>query len=178
MTLELHSARLVIRSIIPEDWCSIFEYMSDENVTRWLPEGKFTEITAREFAERNSGNAARALAVIERQANRFLGHMVFHPVDATRTHEIGWVIHQSEHGNGYASEAASALLKHAFSTLDCHRVIATCQPENIASWRVMEKIGMRREGLLLQCIHRGGETWWDEYVYAILKSEFLAQQSS
>jgi len=52
-----------------------------------------------------------------------------------------------------------------------HRIIATCQPENTSSYRVMEKIGMRREGYFKKCIPTEKE-WWDEYYYAILKEEW------
>lgn len=52
-----------------------------------------------------------------------------------------------------------------------HRIIATCQPENTPSYRVMEKLGMRREGYFQQCIPRG-DIWWDEYYYAMLKTEW------
>lgn len=171
--MEITTERLAIRPIEYEDWPAILEYMSDEEVTRWLPEGRLTSVEAQKFAAENSANDAHALAIIETASRRFIGHMVYHPVQAFRTHEIGWVLRADAQGRGYASEAASALLRHAFVTLDCHRVIATCQPENIASWKVMEKLRMRREGLLLQCIFRGGETWWDEYVYAILKKEYV-----
>jgi RimJ/RimL family protein N-acetyltransferase len=50
-------------------------------------------------------------------------------------------------------------------------VIATCQPENAPSWRVMEKLGMQREGHLRKCISRDETTWRDEYFYALLEDE-------
>ena len=173
MTIKLQTQRLLIRSITRDDWASVFSYMSDSEVVRWLPEEKFDQAAAKKFVLENSGQNFSALAVEELVSGEFVGHMVYHDVAATRTREIGWVIGRKQQGRGYASEAASALLEHAFVEQDCHRVIATCQPENIASWRVMEKIGMRREGLLIQCIYRGGGVWWDEYVYAILQSEFV-----
>ncbi|PES74780.1 GNAT family N-acetyltransferase, partial [Bacillus anthracis] len=71
---------------------------------------------------------------------------------------------------GYASEAAQATLKYGFKEMKLHRIIATCQSENTPSYRVMEKIGMRREGYFKKCIPHGNE-WWDEYYYAILEEE-------
>ena len=65
-----------------------------------------------------------------------------------------------------------ALLKHGFESLHLHRIIATCQPENAPSYRVMEKLGMRREGHFRQCFYRGEDHWWDEYFYAILEDEW------
>ena len=55
-------------------------------------------------------------------------------------------------------------------------MVATCQPENTPSWRVMEKLGMQREGHLRKCIYRR-EKWWDEYFYAILEEEWFAAHS-
>jgi len=67
---------------------------------------------------------------------------------------MGWVFHRAYHGHGYATEAAGALLQYSFAALHLHRIIATCQPENVASWRVMEKLGMRREAHFRKCIKR------------------------
>ncbi len=83
------------------------------------------------------------------------------------------MLHRDHHGQGYATEAARALLGYGFEELDLHRIIATCQPENPASYRVMEKLGMRREGHFRQCIDRGQGVWWDEYFYALLKDEWV-----
>ena len=98
--------------------------------------------------------------------------MLFRSWVAPATYEIGWVIHPDHQRCGYASEAARAGLAYAFESRHAHRVIATCQPENTASYRVMEKIGMRREAHFRQCIHRGDDVWWDEYFYAILRDEW------
>jgi RimJ/RimL family protein N-acetyltransferase len=104
--------------------------------------------------------------------------MPFHPWFAPQTYEIGWALHRTYHGKGYASEAASALLRYGFEELRLHRIIATCQPENIASWRVMEKIGLRREGFFQKCIYRDDGTWWDEYFYALLEEEWFQRPGS
>ncbi|GFN33545.1 hypothetical protein PCURB6_38050 [Paenibacillus curdlanolyticus] len=56
-----------------------------------------------------------------------------------------------------------------------HRLIATCQPDNPPSYRVMEKIGMQREGYFKQCIPHGDNEWWDEYYYAILENKWREQ---
>ena len=82
-------------------------------------------------------------------------------------------MHPISQGKGYATEAANALLWYGFETLQAHRIIATCQPENPASYRVMEKIGMNREGHFRKCNYRGQNIWWDEYFYAILDEEWI-----
>jgi [ribosomal protein S5]-alanine N-acetyltransferase len=168
------TARLLLRPIAFEDWPRIHRYMSDPEVTAWLPEGLLDEAASQAFAERHAGDDAAALAVLSKDGAEFLGHMVFHPWFVPRTQEIGWVFGRAYQGRGYATEAAQALLAWAFEALGCHRVIATCQPQNRASWRVMEKLGMRREAHFRACILRPSGDWWDEYFYAMLADEFFS----
>jgi len=169
------TARLLLRPIEAADWPEIHRYMSDPEVTAWLPEGLLDEAAAQAFAARHASDEAEALAVLSRDGGEFVGHMVFHPWFGARTHEVGWVIARPHQGRGYATEAAQALLAHAFETLRCHRVIATCQPQNPASWRVMEKLGMRREAHFRAGLLRPSGEWWDEYFYAILADEYFAR---
>jgi RimJ/RimL family protein N-acetyltransferase len=139
---------------------------------KYIPEGVFTEDDTKDFIKKNMGDAAEKFAVVLRDENRVIGHIVFHKYFGEHTYEIGWVFNPKYYNQGYASEAAQGILKFSFEEMHLHRVIATCQPENIASSRVMEKIGMRREGYFKKCIPAGNE-WWDEYYYAILKEEWV-----
>ena len=165
--------RLVLRAIVADDWPAIHCYMSDPVVTKWLPEGVMNEGQSRAFAIKNGGDQPEAVGVLLGESNEFIGHMVFHPWFAPSTHEIGWVFARQYQRLGYATEAAVSLMAYAFDSLQCHRVIATCQPRNVGSWRVMEKLGMRREGYFRKCIARGGGEWWDEYFYAILEEDYF-----
>jgi RimJ/RimL family protein N-acetyltransferase len=174
---RLQTPRLLLRPIALADWPAIHRYLSDPIVTRWLPEGCLDEAQTQVFARKNAGRSARAVAVIERESEQLVGHMVFHPWLGRATHEIGWVISSDHQGRGYATEAARALADFAFSTLRCHRLVATCQPENVASWRVMEKLGMRREAHFRQGLYRETGEWWDEYFYALLAEEHFAASS-
>jgi ribosomal-protein-alanine N-acetyltransferase len=61
------------------------------------------------------------------------------------------MIRSDVQGNGYVTKGARALIGHAFETIDAHRVIATCQPDNPGSRRVMDKLGMRREAHFRKC---------------------------
>ena len=171
---RLETPRLVLRRISLADWPAIHGYMSDPIVTRWLPEGPLDEAQTQAFARKNAGRSARAVAVTLRESGQLVGHMVFHPWFGHATHEIGWVISPTCQGRGYATEAAHALVDFAFRALGCHRVVATCQPENVASWRVMEKLGMRREAHFRQGLYQETGEWWDEYFYALLADEYFA----
>jgi len=173
LAIPIETHRLIIRQFEPDDWAGMYEYASDPQVMAYIPEGQFTQAQARAFVAKNVGEHAKEFAVMLKDEGKLIGHMVFHPWFAPRTHEIGWVFHRAHQGKGHATEAALALLDYGFRVLKLHRVIATCQPENPASYRVMIKIGMRREGHFQECIYRGDDQWWDEYFYAVLEKDWF-----
>ncbi|WHT87036.1 GNAT family N-acetyltransferase [Bacillus cereus] len=166
----IKAERLLIRKFEFKDWEAVHEYTSDSDVMKYIPEGVFTEEDTRNFVNKNMGENAKNFPVILIGENILVGHIVFHKYFGEHTYEIGWVFNPKYFNKGYASEAAHATLKYGFKEMKLHRIIATCQPENTPSYRVMEKIGMRREGYFKKCIPHGNE-WWDEYYYAILEEE-------
>ena len=168
----LHTARLTVRQFAAADLAALLGYTSDADVMRYIPEGVFGDEEAQTFIAFHSSEQATSAAVTLAGQDEVIGHVSFHPWYAPRTFELGWVFDPRYQGQGYATEAAAALRDFGFAELDLHRIIATCQPENPASYRVMEKLGMRREGHFRQCIDRGNGVWWDEYFYAILASEW------
>jgi RimJ/RimL family protein N-acetyltransferase len=122
--------------------------------------------------------AAGAIAAILPAEDRLIGHLTFHSWFAPRIYEIGWVFHPMHHGRGYATEAAKALFAYGFETLGLHRIIATCQPENVASWRVMENLGMLREAHFRKVFAVDDSTWLDEHLYAMLEEEWFAKAAA
>lgn len=85
--------------------------------------------------------------------------------------EIGWVLDPAVHGRGLGTEFAAALLDLAIVGLGVRRVEASCFADNLASRRVMEKIGLRHEGTFREeSLHRSGR-WLDGMSYALLASE-------
>jgi RimJ/RimL family protein N-acetyltransferase len=86
--------------------------------------------------------------------------------------ELGWVLHPDHTGQGYATEAVSELLRLCFDELGLRRLTADCFAGNQASWRLMERVGMRREiHTLRESLHRSGE-WLDGLGYALLADEW------
>jgi RimJ/RimL family protein N-acetyltransferase len=168
----LCTERLSIRQFLPTDWPAVYSYSADPLVMAYMPEGRLTEAQTQEFVNMQSSDQAHAFAVTLTDTHLLIGQIIFHPWFAPQTYEIGWVFHPAYHNHGHATAAALAVLAYGFDTLGLHRVIATCQPENIPSYRVMEKLGMRREGWFRQCIARSDGSWWDELFYAILADEW------
>ncbi len=93
--------------------------------------------------------------------------------------EVGWILHRDYWKQGYGPELGKALLAFGFDELSLHRIISYCDAENYGSYRVMEKIGMRREGLFLKsrpANKLSDQEYGDELAYAILKEEWDAQK--
>ena len=173
----IDTPRLLIRQFESDDWSAVHAYAADAAVMAYLPGGPLTEQQARAFVATNAGEQATAFAAVLKAERRLIGHLPFHPWFAPRTYEVGWVLHPGYHGRGLATEAARALLRHGFETLRLHRIIATAQPENAASCRVMARLGMRQEGLFRKGIYRDESTWWDECFYAMLEEEWFADSA-
>lgn len=89
----------------------------------------------------------------------------------SRQGEIGYIFNPDFHGQGYATEAAGALLSLGYDGLGLHRIIARCDARNSASWHVMERLGMRREAHFRHHLLVKGQ-WDEEYVYALLDEEW------
>ena len=88
--------------------------------------------------------------------------------------ELGWAFHPDYAGRGYATEAVRELLRICFTELGLRRVIANCFAGNEASWRLMERVGMRRELYTVrESLHRSGE-WLDGMGYALLADEWAS----
>ena len=181
MKRTIETERLILRPIQARDWRAIHRYASRPEVVRYLPHEPFTEDDACAFALRWSEQALKSdewpeMLVVQRKADgRLIGHLPFEQFSPKyRTREIGWVFAPEYQGQGYATEAARAVLDLAFGKLGLHRMVATCDPRNAASYRVMEKLGMRREALHVKDVQIRGE-WSDEYFYAILEEEWTGQ---
>jgi RimJ/RimL family protein N-acetyltransferase len=86
--------------------------------------------------------------------------------------ELGWVLDPAFTGHGYATEAVRALLDLCFEQLGVRRVVANSFLDNETSWRLMERLGMRREvHAVAESLHRSGR-WLDTVAYAILADEW------
>ncbi len=86
--------------------------------------------------------------------------------------ELGWVLDPAYAGRGYATEAVQGLLRLCFEELGLRRVTAGCFADNVASWRLMERVGMRRElHTVRESLHRT-KGWLDGFGYALLADEW------
>lgn len=182
--LPLQTERLVLREFREEDLDDIHAYGSDPEVTRYMIWGPNTPEVSREFLERKLDEqkiwprSAVSVALALAGGSRMIGAAEIRMFDAgPRTGEIGYTLARPYWRQGYASEVAEALLRQGFEAMGMRRIIATCEVANTGSWRVMEKLGMRREGCFRQDV-KVGRRWRDSYHYALLATEWRARRAA
>lgn len=178
----IETRRLVLRSFREGDGADLYEYLSDPEVCKYEPYSVFTEEGAKKEALSRSENPSFIAVCLKgdtHKEEKLIGNIYFAQSEPefTNTYEIGYVFNRAFHGNGYATEAASAILKYVFTKLKAHRVIAMCNTKNTASWRLMERLDMRREAVRFKNMffsrdEAGNPLWFDSYQYAILSTEW------
>jgi ribosomal-protein-alanine N-acetyltransferase len=171
--VQLTTERLLLREFRSTDHAAVQAYASDPEILTYADWGPNTPEDTTAFL---AMVLAQGLALprtdfqlaVTDLAGTLVGAVnlaVVSPED--RRGEIGWLVTRPEWGKGYATEAAGALLRFGFAELGLHKISATTDPENVASWRVMEKIGMVREGHLRGHRQIRG-TWKDRLLYALV----------
>ena len=179
--MQLESERLFLREFRLSDWPAVHAYTSDPDVVKYMPFGPTTEAQTREHLSQCLTSAAEQprriyeMAVILRAENHLMGTvtLALHPYER-RVSSFSFLLHPQYWGHGYATEAMRTLISFGFRELQLHRLEDTCDTRNLASARVMEKLGMRREGHLRETIWKD-EQWYDEYIYAILARDWLTE---
>ncbi len=176
--MSLVTDRLVLREFEGLDWKEVHKYASDPEVVRYMEWGPNTEVETRAFIQRAIGyqqehpRRNHELAVVLKAGNPLIGGCGIHI--SNRDNREGWIgycVNRNFWGEGYATEAARALLTFGFGQGGLHRIFATCDPANVASIRVLEKIGMLHEGRLRQHKLSKGR-WRDSFLYAILEQDW------
>jgi RimJ/RimL family protein N-acetyltransferase len=173
---------LVLRPATAADVESTWRFRRLEAVSRWLTREVATLDEHRALFE-DPGWLARTILV--ELDGTVIGDLMVRVTDAWAQAEVaeqaagvqaelGWVLDPEHSGHGYASEAVRALLRICFEDLGLRRVSAECFAANEASWRLMERVGMRREAHNLRdSLHRSGD-WLDGMGYALLADEWRA----
>ncbi|MFE2647198.1 GNAT family N-acetyltransferase [Streptomyces nigra] len=176
-TPVLHTERLRLRPFTDADAEPLYALHSNAHVMRYWDSPPWTDraraerfiATCRTMADEGTG----ARVTIERAADgAFVGWCGLSGWNPDyRSASLGYVLGDAMWGHGYATEAAHALLRWAFETLDLNRVQAEADTRNAASARVLEKVGFVREGTLREdCVVNGEVS--DSWVYGLLGREW------
>jgi [ribosomal protein S5]-alanine N-acetyltransferase len=178
----IETERLFIRRFALSDANDLYEYLSDPSVYRYEPGEPINLDQAKELVSHRSLEII-FWAVILKQENKMIGHLYFEQLEPKErmTWELGYIFNPRYQRHGYASEAAGALVEYAFANYHAHRIMARCNPENPASWKLLEKIGFTREGHFRQHSffrrdESGTPIWFDGFEYARLEKSSQATE--
>ena len=172
-TVIAETPRLILRRYRESDLLDLHEYLSNPNVVKFEPYRPMTlEETEDNLRWRISTD--EMIAVERKTDHKMIGNVYLGKRDFD-TLEIGYVFNETCWGHGYAAESCEMLIKMAFSQ-GVHRIYAECDPENENSWKLLERLGFRREGHLKQNVFfwrdgEGNPIWKDTYLYAKLFCE-------
>lgn len=175
----LETERLILRAIRPEDAVSIAAYQGLAEVARYVPWeprslARVEELIPRWIAMDGTGEDSEGVqyAITRKADGALVGDcMIMFGDRAARQGEVGYLMNPVHQGQGYATEATRAMIGAAFEIGGLHRISARCDARNTASWRVMERLGMRREAHFREHAIFKGE-WDEELIYAILEDEW------
>lgn len=179
----IETERLRLRPFAEGDFADLHALTSHPEVVRYLYWEVHDEAATRDALTRRIGQDRLtaqgqwlALAVQLAATGRVIGEVVLKWVSAAnRQGELGFVLHPEHQGRGYAREAAEVGLRLGFQELGLHRIIGVCDVLNEPSWRLMERLGMRREAHFVEDEIFNGQ-WGEEYVYAILAREWRGRR--
>jgi len=180
----IETDRLLLREFRISDEPDIHEYACDPEVVRFTDWGPNTRditqsVLRRWLKEQEHGlEHSVTLAIELKTEKRLIGSIRIDVRDErTRTADFGYSLNRRYWNQGYTTEAAHALIDVAVRRIGLRRVWATCDTRNIGSYRVMEKLGMRREATFHKDVLQKGE-WRDSYLYAILAEEWIAREEA
>lgn len=175
--------RLLLRALRESDLDDLYAYASDPEIDRFTPWRHYQSMAeARadldDFLAEYKAHGMGAWGIEHQADQRLIGIATFSPPHPHhRRAELGYTIARNYWGAGYATEATQALIRFGFEQMNLVRIEAVCLPDNIASTRVLQKIGMRYEGLL-----RGYQIWrgtpCDLQMYALAIDDFNPDSSN
>ena len=169
---SIETRRLLLRALKMSDTDDIFEYASDPEVSKhtFWDTHKSIEDTQRFISQQISSNSA-CWGIVHKEDKRVIGTCYLHSFDAKHGRaEIAFYLSRKYWGKGYATEAVRQVILFTFENWELNRIGGTCMSENVASGRVLEKVGMTFEGILRKHSY-ARDKFHDLVVYSILRDE-------
>ena len=172
---EIRTRRLLLRPFRESDDKDLFEFLSQLENDEFEGYPGITCENSREHLKYRLGSE-EFYAMERTESGKVIGNIFCGNRDYAAK-EVGFIVNEHYRRKGYAAEALSAVIQKAFRE-GIHRVYAECDPRNVLSWKLLEKVGLRREAYFRQNIwfrrdENGAPVWKDTLVYAGLDTETL-----
>lgn len=180
--VEINGPRLLLREFEHDDLAATMAIVGDDEVTRSLSFDTKDEAAAAKYLSDAIARARQQprpdyyLAIVERDTGQLVGFARL-GLGGHQAADLGYAIRADRWGRGYATEAARLLTSFGFEDLALHRVSAACGPDNLASQRVAEHLGMQPEGRIRDHVFTNG-AWRDSVTFAVLSAEWSEQPAT
>ncbi len=182
--MQIETERLVLREFGEEDWRAVLEYQRDPLYLRYYPWEDRSEADARAFVDMfrvwqtEQPRRRFQLVIARREDGGLIGNCgIRRKPNNEWEADVGYELSPRYWGCGYATEAGRAMVDFGFRELGLRRISSWCIADNVASARVLERLGFRQEGRL-----RSNEffksRWWDTLSYALLAEEWQCTPQS
>ncbi|HEY8563569.1 MAG TPA: GNAT family N-acetyltransferase [Pyrinomonadaceae bacterium] len=171
----LETDRLFLRKFDENDTDAVYAMRSDPDVMRFIRAPQIDRAEAESWiklvSSRWETDRLGFCAVIEKSSGRYIGWCGLWRLKETGETEVGYALEKDSRGKGYAVEAAEACLIYGFETLRLKEIVAVARPENRASRRVMERLGMSYD-------YTGKFYERDLVHYSVTREEFLQRRAA
>ena len=174
----METIRLILREYDQNDLESVHEYCHDPEVLKYMLWGPNSLHDTQQFIDMVISESTQCprsvynLAIQEKSSGELIGgiSLSHHQGEG----EIGWILNRKTWGQGYGTEAAQAMIRFGFESLELTRIIATCDTENTGSSRIMEKCGMIQIEVQKQIrLSSHFQTMRDQQLFEITRASYL-----
>lgn len=175
MYLTIRTERLHLRPVREEDWHALYKCISDPVVMAYEPPLTYEQRC--QWVD-NCITSGAFWSVCLADTGEIIGNIYLGRGEQDNW-EVGYMLQSRYQRQGYAAEAIGPLVCRAFHIEKAHRVYAFCNGDNAASWKLLERLGFRREGLIKQNIYfrkgdDGKPVWQDTLIYGVLQEEWTS----
>lgn len=175
----IETERLILRRFREGDGADLFAYLHAPTATCFLSQ-TLVDLEAADIEVRKRAGDAGSLAICLKETGKVIGDLFCGgpaEEEEDQTTSVGWHLNPEFGGQGYASEAARALLDHLFKERGFRRIYAYVEDHNARSQRLCEKLGMRREGIFIEFVSftkddTGNPIYENTMQFAILRREW------
>jgi RimJ/RimL family protein N-acetyltransferase len=168
--MKIETNDLIIRNFELTDEKDLCEYMLQRVDAEFEAYPNFNSEKVKEEIDFRS-KSDEFFAIELKSIHKVIGN-IYLGIRDFNTRELGYVLNENYQNRGYGSAASKAIIDFAFKQ-GVHRIYAECAPQNVPSWKVMEKVGLKREAHFMKNVsfhadEKGFPIYWDTYVYAAL----------
>ena len=172
--MYIETPRMIIRSFTPEDAADLHDILGDdETMENCEPAYDFRK--TQEFLNSFCIGRKGAVAAVHRESNKVIGYILFNESEENVC-EMGWFFNRNFWQQGYALESCRAVIDHAFRERKAHKIFAETI-DAVKSVRLMEKRGMRPEGIQRSHARDNHGRWADLYLYGLLEEDWRKGQN-